>query len=1126
MLDLQAKRMEAALLGGLIRAVVPKLLSLADEKYKLQKGVKRGIKFLDKELRMIIGSIDDELSEQADDHGAVSGLLIEDLRELAFGIEDFLDSVRYHAIWKQQPASFRKIVRLPKKMLASLQFAGEVQRLKKLAMEVYERKKRYTGHAQQQPSAAAWMDESSSPVFDPRNICDTDLVGIDGLRADLLEQLSEAKGQLKVIAIVGFCGLGKTALTAQVYNREIGDRRFEKHAWVCAAGKQPTEVLTQVLGELNADSAGSSQGTSKDRQLCEDIRKQLHNKRYLIVIDDIQTEVLWRNIKSAFPDDNDVSSRVVVTTTIQSIANACSSSESYVHKMRRLDEECSKQLFSFKACPNEYSCYKQPDSAAILKKCGGQPLALVTIGEFLQTQGWPKGPSCEDICSKLHYHLKNDRTFEAMRRVLIRNYTSLPNHALKACLLYFGMFPCDYQIKRKSLLRLWLAEGFVELQPSTSTPDPATAFDALKDRNIIEPIYVSNNETVKTCQTYGMMHEFITHMSISQKFVTLLCDEMNNDKYVRRLSVHKSTATDGNNSDCNSLSLVRSLTVFGKPSEAILDFSKYRLLRVLDLEKCDDLKDTHVKNICSLLLLKYLSLGKNITKLPKDISKLTVLETLDLRQSMVAEVRAEVFLMPCLLHLFGKFMVLDAVDFPSQGRSVLQTLAGLITDGRQGYFNFMDYMTKLRKVKVWCVSSAGASGNWTDLQKAIQKFIHDKNVANIGDRSLSLHFDKSFIDSLNSLKEPCYLSSLKLHGELDALPQFVISLRGLKELCLTSVKCTKGLLEALTLLSNLKYLKLIADDLEKFTIKDKAFPSLLCLCFVLQHPTHPTLPTIQEGSMPFLNTLQLLCKGLHGLCGIKIEYLKVLKEVILDDRVDSDTWGEWEEAAKEHPNKPKVLPSKIADTSKREPKAEISKRKPTEDSDVLVPTRIKFTENSVASVGSVQDTGSSRIVNQGYSVASMGSTQDTGSSMLVNQGLDSSAQPKIHNIRAVQASSDGGSYSSSNHMGVFEVPPMTNLSETASKAESEHAGNCVPVELTKVDSANNSVSPNETIEQTDTPIPVNQKLGSSYGPNSQNSFADIQNHAFKSMEVSEDSVSTELSITGHGMVPSHTLQGC
>jgi len=64
--------------------------------------------------------------------------------------------------------------------------------------------------------------------------------------------------------------------------------------------------------------------------------------RYFIVIDDMRSDQ-WSTIKSAFP--RDVSSRILVTTKIKSVANTCSSTNDYIHKMRRLDEKHSKQLF-------------------------------------------------------------------------------------------------------------------------------------------------------------------------------------------------------------------------------------------------------------------------------------------------------------------------------------------------------------------------------------------------------------------------------------------------------------------------------------------------------------------------------------------------------------------------------------------------------------------------------------------------------------------------------------------------------------------------------------------------------------------------------------------------------------
>jgi disease resistance protein RPM1 len=145
---------------------------------------------------------------------------------------------------------------------------------------------------------------------------------------------------------------------------------------------------------------------------------------------------------------------------------------------------------------------------------------------------------------------------------------------------------------------------------------------------------------------------------------------------------------------------------------------------------------------------------------------------------------------------------------------------------------------------------------------------------------------------------------MKLHGNLIALPQFCVSLRGLRELCLSTTKLTTGVLEALSSLSYLQYLKLIARDIEDFSIEVQALPRLLRLCFELQHPT---FPTIKQGAMCFLVTLQLLCKDLNGLSGVNIECFEHLEEVILHPRVSQETQKQWERAAEEHPNGPKVL---------------------------------------------------------------------------------------------------------------------------------------------------------------------------------------------------------------------------
>ncbi|KAG2560484.1 hypothetical protein PVAP13_8KG063300 [Panicum virgatum] len=666
------------------------------------------------------------------------------------------------------------------------------------------------------------------------------------------------------------------------------------------------EILRQVHDEpplVNSDA----------RQLSIDLRNYLKTKRYFIVIDDIRSTDQWNRIKSAFPRLQDVSSRIVVTTKFQSVANTCSSTNGYVHKMRRLDDECSKQLLLKESCLQECSDSSQLDPKVILDKCDGQPLALTAVGQFIQSRNSVEQPEWEGVCKDVRCHLDSDDALKRMHQVLTHDYTSLPTHELKACLLYFAMFPSDHRVRTKRLMRRWLAEGF--LVPSPLCSDPAAqSFRELMDRNIIQSIDVSNNLKVKTCKTYGMMHEYVVRKSLSENIIALFDDGKIQPKHARRLSLHDSSISDSTNLEFD-LSHVRSLTVIGEAGKAMLDFKKYQLLRVLDLEQCTDLQNDHLKEICNLLLIKYLSLGGKVTCLTKELKKLKLLETLDLRRTYVKILPLEVIQLPNLIHLFGKFKLPNKVvqsklhKFLSSGQFKLQTLSGFLVDESEGFAELMVHMNKLRKVKIWCESSA-TSSSLTNVKQAIQKFIHDVKDPADDPRSLSVHFEGCSENLLEGLEAPCYLRSLKLQGNLPKLPEFVTALRRLRELCLQSARLTADLLTALGNLKDLLYLKLVADKLEEITFRDRALPNLLCLCFVVKHPT---FPKVEDGALPLLVSLQLLCENLDDQCVVQIKGFTRLREVVLYDELNTDVKANWVQAVKEHQNRPKVLLLKKAD---------------------------------------------------------------------------------------------------------------------------------------------------------------------------------------------------------------------
>uniref|UniRef100_A0A8R7VGT0 Uncharacterized protein n=1 Tax=Triticum urartu TaxID=4572 RepID=A0A8R7VGT0_TRIUA len=144
------------------------------------------------------------------------------------------------------------------------------------------------------------------------------------------------------------------------------------------------------------------------------------------------------------------------------------------------------------------------------------------------------------------------------------------------------------------------------------------------------------------------------------------------------------------------------------------------------------------------------------------------------------------------------------------------------------------------------------------------------------------------------------------------MPSFVTMLGGLTKLCLSSPhhQLSGDILAAPSRVLCLAYLKLIASKLEKLIIKKGALGSLRLRCIVVEVMTELE---VQEGALPLLESLQLLCKDLNGFCGMMIQSLGRIKEVILHDGVNDGTKQKWKEEAKIHPRCPKLLFVKTAE---------------------------------------------------------------------------------------------------------------------------------------------------------------------------------------------------------------------
>lgn len=379
--------------------------------------------------------------------------------------------------------------------------------------------------------------------------------------------------------------------------------------------------------------------------------------RYLIVIDDLWDVPTWNIIKCAFYQNN-CGSRIITTTRKADVAKACcSSSSDHMYQMKPLDVVDSerlflKRIFGSEECPP----YLKEASNEILRKCGGLPLAIITLSSFLASKALTLD-QWNTVANSICYTLENNHDIEAMRKILSISYVDLPQH-LKTCLLYLSIFPEDYTIKRRRLIIRWIAEGFIQEENGRNVQDVGESyFNELIDRRLIQPVYVDpTSGQVESCQVHDMILDLIITKSIEENFVTLLdTRELTSSmqKKTRRLSIQ---CGDGEPAilleGSKALSHVRSLTIFGhvKQMPSLLDMNA---MRVLDLEGCNGLKYHHLSNIDKLIQLRFLNLRETeIRKLPQEIIKLQYLDTLDIRNTWVRELPSDIVQLGQLTRLF------------------------------------------------------------------------------------------------------------------------------------------------------------------------------------------------------------------------------------------------------------------------------------------------------------------------------------------------------------------------------------------------------------------------------------------------------------------------------------------
>lgn len=752
------------------------------------------------------------------------------------------------------------------------------------------------------------LDARISALFPERN----QLVGIEPRQDNIFRWLTEEHvQQLRVISLFCFGGLGKTTLAMTAYQSlSATSACFQYQAFATVSQKFDVKVLMRdILQQIiqpfyQPGHARTGEAPIEDPlkgveewdvgKIANMLRQQLENKRYLIVLDDVWSISAWEGIRFCLPDSN-TGSRILVTTRIKAVAHSCCFHEyDRIYEIEPLTDHESRDLFFKRIFGSAANCPEnlKEISAKILRKCGGTPLAVVSLAGLLGSKPWHSVEQWEKVYGSLGSELETSPSLEKLKQILELSYNDLP-YQLKTCFLYLSIYPEDHSIRRKGLLRRWMAERFVTEKRGLSMFEVAESyFDELVNRSIIQPVDVSITGKVKSFRVHDVMLEIIASKSIEKNFVTLIGDQHTSvpQEKIRRLSVHSGGVVT-NISTREMLSHVRSLSVFANGE--ILQFGWMKVVKILDLEGCEFVRNKDLKNVCRLFQLEYLSLRRtHIMELPTKIGNLQKLETLDIRQTGIKHLPPGITNLARLTNLLGgrrsynhdglwpisKFWGLTVPN--KLGNLVsLTTLAQIeITDFTCRYISELGKLSQLRKLGL--VMFVDDDNIWASLICALEKLSSSlcSLLLWLPDRVINF----SSLDSLS--RTPFFMRSMNFRGQLGKLPKWFPFLSSLTELTLRATELNvKVDLKVLAHLPRLLYLRLhhSAFTATQFRVSASEFPCLKLL--VIQVAVFETLEVrFEEGALPKLDKLELSLfedASIQELSGIK--FLPSLKEVTL-----------------------------------------------------------------------------------------------------------------------------------------------------------------------------------------------------------------------------------------------------
>jgi predicted AAA+ superfamily ATPase len=142
----------------------------------------------------------------------------------------------------------------------------------------------------------------------------------------------------EIISVWGTDGSEKTDLLESIYN-ELDSEKFTKSAWITVSPHFADQVLLikDLVLKLNKEDTDGNLEEMRAAELTQELVRLLREQKYLIVLHGITSSTEWDSLVNILPEDEKCSSRIIVTTTNQSIADYCSGKRQNTYRLEGKD---------------------------------------------------------------------------------------------------------------------------------------------------------------------------------------------------------------------------------------------------------------------------------------------------------------------------------------------------------------------------------------------------------------------------------------------------------------------------------------------------------------------------------------------------------------------------------------------------------------------------------------------------------------------------------------------------------------------------------------------------------------------------------------------------------------------